>query len=262
MMKAALAWQLALVLTCCLLAACRTDYVEISEPFPIVVTPGPPGPTPRPSPVPVPVPTPIPTPEPDPTPGPPVNAEYFEQLRREYNNDDIVGYLKIEGTSIDYLVVQAEDNEFYLDRNIHKERCNAGWVFLDYENDTSRDDLHTIIYAHNMREDIMFHSIRYYTSKDFFENHRFIIFNTDYADQTWEIFSFHQTFYGPDFNFIQMYFPTHDHFVRLLMQMKSRSMYDTGVDVSPSDRVLTLVTCVGAEITAERYVVHARLLDR
>jgi len=189
----------------------------------------------------------------------PVNADYLEGLRREFDNDDVIGYLKIEGTSIDYPVVQADNNQFYLDHNIHKERDNAGWVFLDFENDTSRDDPNTIIYAHNMRDDVMFHSLRNYTSKDYFESHRYITFNTEYADQTWEVFSFYRT--PISFYYIQVFFHTHDDFVKLLMEMKSRSMYDTGVDVFPDDRVLILSTCVGGNDRNERYVLNARLVN-
>jgi len=211
------------------------------------------------SPAPTLPPTREPSPTPEPAPEPPINAEYFELMREAYNNNDIVGYLKIDGTPINYLVTQSVDNQYYLEHNIYKEKNKAGWVFLDFENDTKRDDLNTVIYAHNMRADIMFHSIRYYVSKDYFEEHRYITFNTEYANQSWEIFSVHRTLYDFDFDFIQVFFPSHDDFVELLMEMKSRSIYDTGVDVSPTDRVLTLVTCVERGASNERYVVNARL---
>jgi len=242
------AWRFALILICCLLVACRPPVEEVVEELPVETVIASPKPTP--------------TLEPLATPESiselPVNAEYLEQLRREYDNGDIIGYLKIEGTSIDYPVVQTGNNQFYLDHNIYKESDRAGWVFLDFENDTSRDDPNTIIYAHNMRDDVMFHSLRNYTSKDYFENHRYITFNTEYADQTWEVFSFYRA--PTSFYYIQVFFPTHDDFVKLLMEMKSRSMYDTGVEVFPEDRVLILSTCVGGNDRNERYVLNARLI--
>ena len=246
-----------LILICFVPMLFQAPVVEIEEPSPemaimVVVSP-------KPKPAQTSNPSPTPSPKPEQTP---INTKYFEQLRREYDNDDIVGYLKIEGTSIDYPVVQSEDNFYYLDYNIYKEEDVAGWVFLDYENDTARDDPNTIIYAHNMRKDIMFHSIRHYTSKEYFENHRYITFNTEYADQTWEIFSFYSTLVDlNEFNYIQVFFESHDDFVNLLTEMKSKSMYDTGVEIYPDDRVLVLSTCVGGAATDERYVVNARLVD-
>jgi len=247
-----LSWRFALIFICLLLAACRQPVVvvEVQDTIPVemVVVP----------------PTPKPTVKPTAIPGPilesPINADYFEQLRREYDNDDIIGYLKIEGTSIDYLVVQSNDNQFYLEHNIHKEADRAGWVFLDYENDVMHDDPNTIIYAHNMRDDVMFHSLRNYTSKEYFEKHRYVTFNTEYADQTWEVFSFYNV-NARSFYYIQVIFPTHDDFVKLLMEMKSRSIYDTGVEVSLDDRVLVLSTCVGGNDRNERYVLNARLVN-
>jgi sortase B len=168
-----------------------------------------------------------------------------------------MGHLRIEGTSIDYLVTQTGDNEFYLDHDINKRPNSAGWVFLDYENDITNNDPNTIIYAHNMRRDIRFHSIRRYVSEDFFKTHRYIIFNTLYEDSVWEIFSFYRT--DITFPYIQVVFPSEDDFYELLAEMKARSMYDTGVDVGPGDRVLTLSTCVGNR-EEERYVLNARLV--
>jgi len=244
--------QFALILICCLLTACRPPAEaekEVEEPVPVEMVAA--SPKPRP--------TAEPSAIPEPMSESPVNAEYLEQLRREYDNDDVVGYLKIDGTSIDYPVVQSDNNQFYLEHNIYKKSDRAGWVFLDFENDTSRDDLNTIIYAHNMRDDVMFHSLRNYTSKDYFESHRYITFNTEYADQTWEVFSFYRA--PTSFYYIQVFFPTHDDFVNLLMEMKSRSIYDTGVEVSQDDRVLILSTCVGGNDRNERYVLNARLVD-
>jgi sortase B len=109
-----------------------------------------------------------------------------------------------------------------------------------------------------MRDDVMFHSLRNYTSKDFLEKHRYVSFVTEFASQTWEVFSFYRA--PTSFYYIQVLFPTHGDFVTLLTDMKSRSIHDTGVDVSSDDRVLTLSTCVGGEDRNERFVLNARLI--
>jgi len=178
-------------------------------------------------------------------------------MREYYGNDHIIGYIYIEGTSIHYPVTQYTDNEFYLYHDIWGNPDRAGWIFLDYENDITREDPNVIIYGHNMRRDIRFHSIRHYVNRDFFDAHRYITFNTAYAEYRWEIFSFYITCIN--FFYIQVIFQSDEEFYGLLAEMKSRSMHDSGVEVGRGDRVLTLSTCVGNPEN-ERFVVNARLI--
>jgi sortase B len=198
------------------------------------------------------------SPMPSPTPTPKVIQPEFEELRAEYGNDDIVGYLRIAGASIDYPVTHSGDNSYYLHYDIRKNASNAGWIFMDYENDVERDDPNTVIYGHNMRQDIMFHSLRYYQSWDYFNNHRYIEFNTIYENHVWEVFSFYRT--DTDFPYIQVIFPSDEDFFSLATQMKALSMYDTGVDIKPGDRILTLSTCTN-EDEDTRFALSARRLS-
>ena len=202
--------------------------------------------------------TPTPTPLPTPTPTPKVIQQVFEELRSQYNNDDIIGYLKIPDTSIDYPVTQAVDNAYYLHHDINKNASEAGWIFMDYENDIENDDPNIIIYGHNMRQNIMFHSLRYYQSWDYFNDHRYIVFNTIYDNYVWEIFSFYRA--ETSFPYIQVFFPSDEAFIDLANEMKARSMYDTDVDIKPDDHILTLSTCTN-ESDDTRFVLNARRLS-
>ena len=195
---------------------------------------------------------------PDPTPTPKTIKPEFLELQKHYNNGDIVGYLKIEDTTIDYPIVQAEDNDYYLDRDIDKNNSSAGWIYMDYENDVFREDKNIVLYGHNMNRDFMFHSLRRYADEEYFKNHRYITFNTLYDDGVWEVFSFYRTM--TSFQYITVMFNDQQEFENLLFEMKSRSMYDTGVEVSGSDRILTLSTCSNAH-EDERFVVNARLMS-
>ena len=178
-------------------------------------------------------------------------------LRERYNNNDIVGYLYIEGTNINYPVTQYTDNEFYLHHDIEKRRNRAGWIFLDYENDITKEDRNVVIYGHNTERNNRFHHISRFVNRDFFDAHRYITFNTAYAEYRWEIFSFYRT--GIDFFYIQVFFDSYEEFYELLAEMKARSMHDSGIEVGPGDRVLTLSTCVNNPAN-ERYVINARLI--
>ena len=214
--------------------------------------------TPTPSMPDTPTPTKTPLPTLSPTPTPRAIQPEFEELRIAYGNYDIVGYLRIPGTTIDYPVTRSNDNSFYLNRNIRKDISEAGWIFLDFENNVENDDLNTIIYGHNMRQDIMFHSLRYYQSWSFFNDHRYIVFNTLYENHVWEIFSFYRA--ETSFPYIQVYFSSEQEFMSLVKEMKARSMYDTGVEVKPGDHILTLSTCTN-DSSDTRFVLNARRLS-
>ena len=204
-----------------------------------------------------PIPSPIPSPTLSPAPTPKVIQNEFQELRKAHKNNDIVGYLKIPGTSVDYPITQSSDNTYYLHYDINNNESIAGWPFMDYENNMGKDDLNIVIYGHNMRKDIMFHSLRYYQSWNYFNEHRYIIFNTIYENHVWEVFSFYKA--KTSFPYIQVVFQTEEAFNALISEMKERSMYDTGVDIKPGDHILTLSTCTN-EAEDMRFVLNARRL--
>jgi len=179
----------------------------------------------------------------------PLNPEILA-LRRQYGNDDIIGYLNIQGTTIDYPVAQGADNDFYLTHNIDKNADAAGWIFLDYQNDIGGSDKNLIIYGHNMKKDYRFHALRNYASKSFFEAHPVITFDTLYGECQWRVFTFFVT--DTSLNYIEVFPRDCDRYETLLDTVKSLSMYNTGADVTGDDQVLFLSTCVG--VNDLRYV--------
>ena len=210
---------------------------------------------------PTPVPTtaqPTVTPQPSaPAAAPKVLQPAFAALRSQYGNNDIVGYLKIEGTSIDYLVTQYTDNDFYLTHDINKNPSNAGWPFMDFDDNITKDERSIIIYGHNMKSDTMFHALRYWQDKSYYEKHKYITFNTAYDNMDWEIFAFVRT--DTDFYYIQTQFPDDASFMAVVDGLRQRALYDTGVQVTAQDRILLLSTCTDVEENT-RYVLCARLM--
>ena len=73
----------------------------------------------------------------------------FKPLRKK--NADTAAWLRIEGTSIDYPIVQASDNEFYLNQDFNKNKSKAGSIFMDCRNGQDLEDRNTILYGHNMK---------------------------------------------------------------------------------------------------------------
>ncbi len=181
-------------------------------------------------------------------------------LREEFQNEDIVGYLEIEDTTINYPVLHFEDNDFYLNHNIYKEPSQAGSIFLDYENDIEVLDYNTVIYGHNMREDIMFHSLRYYENENFYNDNKYVKFTTLYNEYVYEIFSAYETdIYFP---YIYVIFESDEKFYELSKQFKEKSLYETNVDITSDDKILTLSTCTSSPLTPNnRFVVQGKLIS-
>ena len=231
---------------------------EANKPAPPTPTPTPAAtPTPTPRPTPTTAPTPKPTPTPEPTPTPKVVLPEIEALRAEYGNDDIVGYLYIPGTTIDYPIVQGVDNEYYLDHDIYHEEAKEGWPFMDFENDPETDeDWNTIIYGHNLKAERMFHNIRYYSEKKYWQEHQYAIFYTLYDKIVWEVYGFTVADVSmaglARFNYTQVLFDDPAQFERIVTTMKSKSNYDTGVEFEEGDRLLFLSTCTSIEPTTRR----------
>ncbi len=194
--------------------------------------------------------------EPDNTDITPMSPDILEYVD-EYQNPDIIGFLEIENTSISYPVVQSKDNDDYLLVNYNKQPDSAGTIFADYENSVYNTDKNTIIYGHNMKQDIMFHSIRYYKDESFFKEHPFVNYQTLFEDNVYEIFSF----YKPNirFPYTTVNFATEPDFYNIISKMKQLSYYDTGVEIDSTDRVLTLSTCSSGEAEF-RLVVSAKLV--
>ena len=238
---------------------------EANKPAPPTPTPVPtptatPTPTPMPTPTPThtPTPTPIPTPTPEPTPTPKVILPSIQALREQHDNDDIVGYLYVPGTTMDYAITKAEDNEYYLDHDIDKNYSSAGWPYMDSENDPEADeDWNTIIYGHNMNKDYMFHSLRYFREESFWQEHPYIIYSTMYENLVWEVYAFTiadvRYREAIKYNYIQVLFDSEAQFEKLVTTMKSRALYDTGVEFEEGDRILSLSTCTNYDENT-RYV--------
>jgi sortase B len=92
-------------------------------------------------------------------------------------NDDIVGWLTIPNTKVDYLFVQAENNEFYLHKDLNKKQAAAGSVFMDSANSKNFTDFNTIIYGHHMKNGSMFQSLKSFADSKFFtENQTGMLF--------------------------------------------------------------------------------------
>lgn len=174
-------------------------------------------------------------------------------------NSDTVGWINVNNTNINYPFVQTSDNDYYLDHSFDKSLNEAGWLFLDYRNDSDFSDKNNIIYGHSRLDKTMFGSLsrvlkkNWYTNKD---NH-IIRISLDNENSLWQIFSVYKI--KAESYYITTVFNSDDEYSKFLNTIKGRSIYDFDVNLSSSDKILTLSTCYS---DTERTVVHAKLIKK
>ena len=181
---------------------------------------------------------------------------------REYRwlyeaNPDMVGWITIEDTVINYPVVQTPDDpEYYLHRDFDGQDNARGCLFADVKCDVENSD-NVIIYGHHMNDGSMFASLMEYASKEYWQEHSEIHFDTLTERRTYEVFAVFRTTAS-----IGQGFPYHqftdaidqEEFDNYVANCKSLSVYDTGIVPEYGDKLICLSTC---EYTREngRFVV-------
>ncbi len=175
-------------------------------------------------------------------------------------NENTVGWLKVNNTNIDYPVVQAEDNDFYLNHNFKKQKDNNGWIFMDYRADPKNLNKNMIIFGHNMYySGVMFGTLYKAKSANWYKNpeNQIIEFDTLYEKLKWKIFSIYVV---PNTNdYLIAYFSSDEKFQEYLNMVTDRSIYTFNTPVSVEDNIITLSTC--ANNGKNRLVIHAVLLN-
>jgi len=173
-------------------------------------------------------------------------------------NPDVVGYLKINNTNVDYPVVLKDDNKYYLKKNLYNEDDQNGWIFMDYRNSDKILNDNTIIYGHNMYySGVMFGTLHRTLNYSWNSNPENMIlsFDTMYESMKWQIFSIYTIPKTSDY--LKVSFETPELKDAYISMTKGRSIRNFGVDVTSSDYLLTLSTCTGDN---ERLVIHAKLI--
>lgn len=181
----------------------------------------------------------------------------FEALKSE--NADVVAYVKVNNTNIDYVVVQSDDNDYYLYHNFERNWNTAGWVFADFRNKLDDTDKNIIIYGHNIRDGSMFGTLENILNEEWYKNkdNYKILFVTEKGIYNYQVFSVYSTV--PEDYYISTEFENEVTFETFINEIKNRSIYDFETEVTAKDKILTLSSCLGAG--EKRVVLHAKLLE-
>jgi sortase B len=183
----------------------------------------------------------------------------YAQMYEE--NQDLYGWLKIEGTQIDYPVMYAtEEPEKYLHANFKGEYSFAGLPFLDTKCSADSDNL--LIYAHNVLDGSMFRSLLKYEDESYWKEHPVISLHTLYEEQEFEVLAafYDRVYYKTEevFKFYQFIDAADEaEYNNAIAQFREKSLYDTGVEAKPGDQLVSLVTCA-YHVDNGRFVVVAR----
>ena len=174
-------------------------------------------------------------------------------------NTETKGWIQVNGTNINYPFVQTSNNDYYLTHSYDKSYNQAGWVFMDYRNDTVNYDKNTILYAHGMNNKTMFGSLRNILSSSWYNNtnNHIIKLSTPTENTLWQVFSVYHIETTNDY--IQTEFASDEEYQSFLDMLKGRSAVTFDTSLNTTDKILTLSTCYNK---TDKVVMHAKLIKR
>ena len=178
------------------------------------------------------------------------NIENQEERKIDINklyeeNKDIVGWLKIDNTTINYPIMQnINDPNYYLRRDFYKNYSSYGTPYMAKQCNLNSDNI--VIYGHHMKNNKMFGELEKYKSKDFYNNHKIITFTTLEKEYSYEIFAvFKTTVYTKNtFRYYEnINFENKKMYNDFINICKDKSLYQTGIEIKDKEKLITLSTC-------------------
>lgn len=180
----------------------------------------------------------------------------FKKLKSE--NSDVVAYIKVNNTNIEYPIVKTSNNNFYLNHSFDKSKNSRGWIFADYKNKFDNTDKNIVIYGHNMRDESMFGSLKNILNEEWYNNaeNKNITFLTEKGNYIYKVFSIYKI-ENEDY-YIKTNFKNDEDYEKFLNTIKNRSIKNFDINLNINDKIITLSTC--ANNNKYRIVLHAKKL--
>lgn len=174
-------------------------------------------------------------------------------------NSDYQFWVEVEGTNINYPVVQSQNNSFYLKKDFNKKNSSSGTIFMDSSNNFDLDK-NIVLYGHNMRNKTMFNNITKFKKRDFFNKNNKIKIKHDFngAEYVYEVFSVYYTDNTFDYNTVE--FTENYSFLDFINDVKAKSIYNKEMNIEEDDKILTLSTC-SYEFKGAKTTIHAKLIQ-
>ena len=169
----------------------------------------------------------------------------------------MVGWIYSPGTTINYPVVRAEDNDYYLHRYLDGSTNAGGIPFMDCQCPRDFSGANSIVYGHHMNDGSMFASLSNYREDGYYQAHPVMYLNTPTQNYRIDVFSGYVT--DADSDTYTLSFGDADSYLAYLNSMRLQSDFAADVEISAEDRILTLSTC-SYEYWDARYVVQGKLV--
>lgn len=189
----------------------------------------------------------------------------IEELQKK--NKEIIGWLEIEGTNINYPVVQGKDNDYYVTHNYKKEYSKDGSIFLDKDYDWTKPSSNLLLYGHNNKNGIMFEQLLKYKEENFYKKHKKIKFATNTEESHYEILAvfYSRVYYKKEENVFRYYYfvnaSDEQEYNEFVNNAKKVSIYETGVTAKYGEQLLTLSTCEYSQEDG-RFAVVAKKIEK
>lgn len=204
---------------------------------------------------------------PEPTPTPKVMIPEMAALHDQ--NPDLAGWIKIDGTIIDYPVMYTpNDGEFYLYRTFEGEEdpTKQGCIFIDEHCSPDPRTTNMLLHGHNMRKGTMFHSLVEYENIDYYREHPTIKYTTLYEQEEYEIvYAFRSRVFDQDddvFKYYKFYqAETPEEFQAFVDGCRGLALYDTGIEPVFGDTFLTLNTCEYSQDNGRMVIVARKVTE-
>lgn len=175
-------------------------------------------------------------------------------------NSDLIAWIRIPNTVINYPIVQNPNDEYYLTHNFEKQENDGGTIFAESAIKNPFEDENTILHGHNMRDGSMFAGLNQYKEEDFFKNNKNIYISTKNACYIYEVFSAYVEKVNE--NPYRYGFSSNEEYVKFLNELKNKSMFQSNVDnLKETDKIITLSTC-SYEVDDGRLLVHGKLISK
>jgi sortase B len=199
----------------------------------------------------------------------PVEIEEENPLKRTFSkidfagmravNEDVIGWIQILDSPVDYPLLDADDNKYYLSHTYDRQWSSYGSIFLEPRNNPDLSEKHLVVYGHNMVNESMFGSLLEYKKQEYADTHPEITICMTDRNLTYRVFSAYTAYV--DSAAYRMSFSDDASFMEMTEQMKANSVIATDIMPTAEDQVLTLSTCTPEGAKKYRFIVNAVLVD-
>ena len=194
------------------------------------------------------------------------NAEIYKEISSniEYNeeninlkkikyakniNSDVIGWLEVPNTMIDYPILQSNNNDYYLKYNYKREESKYGSIFLNYKSDINDENSNLIIYGHNMGDNQMFNELLKYRDEEYFKKHKIIKISNEQKEYNYSIIAVFKSrvFYQDEEDVFRYYnytyFNNEEEYNNYIKNVNQLQLYNTNVSAKYGEQLATLITC-------------------